>query len=345
MSEAALAFPAPLVPVIDGYRTCEFVTIGRSGVPIAWPTIPLRRDDGTILITTSIALPQKAYNIRRDPRVALLFSDPTGSGQHSAPQVLVQGTATCPDQVVTAVDGLERFWALVYERQPASQQYSANALTRHLLDFYYMRLLITVTPTAVLTRPPLDAPVPFAEPAPGGPNRDAYDETTAHLPSYHSAVLVVVDDRGFPRPLRVRLRADPRSKVFVVDTPDAAELRPGPASILCHRHDEKLWELRSFVTAGRISRGDQGWVFAPTRFIPGALGNAPAAVIRTVRSWRRTAAGYLAARGLPRPRIPWEDHAAIKREVTRHAPLPQVDGVQEGRQVARTAASKRRTTG
>jgi hypothetical protein len=37
-----------------------------------------------------------------EPRVALLFSDPTASGLRSAPQVLVQGTATCPDQVVTA---------------------------------------------------------------------------------------------------------------------------------------------------------------------------------------------------------------------------------------------------
>jgi hypothetical protein len=38
-----------------------------------------------LLITTSIAFPQKAFNIRRDARVALLFSDPTGSGLNRAP--------------------------------------------------------------------------------------------------------------------------------------------------------------------------------------------------------------------------------------------------------------------
>ena len=72
-------------------------------VPIAWPTATLYRPDGTFLITTSIALPQKAYNIRRDGRVAMLFSEPTASGLVGAPQVLVQGTATCPDEIVTDV--------------------------------------------------------------------------------------------------------------------------------------------------------------------------------------------------------------------------------------------------
>ena len=60
-------------------------TLSRDGTPIAWPTVPVYRPDaGTFLITTSIALPQKAYNIRRDPRVALLFSDPIGSGLSDA---------------------------------------------------------------------------------------------------------------------------------------------------------------------------------------------------------------------------------------------------------------------
>jgi hypothetical protein len=41
------------------------------------------------VITTSIGLPHKAYNVRRNPRVALLYSDPTGSGLDSRPEVLV----------------------------------------------------------------------------------------------------------------------------------------------------------------------------------------------------------------------------------------------------------------
>jgi hypothetical protein len=57
-----------VLDVVDRYRTCEFATLTRSGVPVAWPTATHYRPDGTFLITTSIALPQKAYNIRRDDR-------------------------------------------------------------------------------------------------------------------------------------------------------------------------------------------------------------------------------------------------------------------------------------
>src|SRR3954462_7784404 len=88
--------PAELVPLVEDYLACEFVTINRSGTPIAWPTVPLyNRTAGTHPLTTrppgpftlppSIGYPTKAFNIRRNPRVALLFSDPTGSGRRSPP--------------------------------------------------------------------------------------------------------------------------------------------------------------------------------------------------------------------------------------------------------------------
>jgi len=137
-----------VLAVIDRYRTCEFATLSKSGVPIAWPTATLQNPDGTFLITTSIALPQKAYNIRRDGRVAMLFSEPTGSGLVGAPEVLVQGTATCPDEIVTDVLANAEYWRRLHERQPFNKTYGANGLTRRFFDWYYMRLHITVTPTA-----------------------------------------------------------------------------------------------------------------------------------------------------------------------------------------------------
>ena len=103
MTSATPPSDPQVLDVIDRYRTCEFATLSRNGMPIAWPTATLYRTDGTFLITTSIALPQKAYNIRRDGRVAMLFSEPTASGLIGAPQVLVQGTAACPDEIVTDV--------------------------------------------------------------------------------------------------------------------------------------------------------------------------------------------------------------------------------------------------
>lgn len=40
---------------------------------------PRLLDDGRFLLCTSIGLPQKVFNIRRNPKVSLLFSEPTGS--------------------------------------------------------------------------------------------------------------------------------------------------------------------------------------------------------------------------------------------------------------------------
>jgi hypothetical protein len=116
--------------VVDQYRTCEFATLSRSGLPIAWPISSLLQDDGTFLVTTSIALPQKAFNVRRDGRVALLFSDPTGSGVEHPSEVLVQGTAVCPAEVETTPARSGPLWRRIYERQPASKAYSANAVGR-----------------------------------------------------------------------------------------------------------------------------------------------------------------------------------------------------------------------
>lgn len=60
---------------IAAYRVAEFVTPARDGSPVGWPLTPDLEDDA-----------------QRDPRVAVLCSDPTVSGRTDAdPLVLVQG--------------------------------------------------------------------------------------------------------------------------------------------------------------------------------------------------------------------------------------------------------------
>lgn len=145
----ALDLPAEVAAVLTDFYTCELTTLGRDGTPVTWPTVSLHRpDEGTFLVTTAIGLPQKALNVRRDPRVCLLFSDPTGSGLAHPPAVLVQGEATCPEEIVTGVDELQDLLALIYRRQPMSRR-RADPLTRRLLDWYCMRLLIRIIPRVV----------------------------------------------------------------------------------------------------------------------------------------------------------------------------------------------------
>jgi hypothetical protein len=101
-----------------------------------------------LLVTTGIGLPNKAYNARRNPHVALLFSNPTGSGLDDPPAVLVQGDATVSELTLWD-DDLAEFWPQFMTRQPISQLLSGNPLTRWLMDWYYMRILIHIKPIRV----------------------------------------------------------------------------------------------------------------------------------------------------------------------------------------------------
>ena len=153
-SGRTIDLPPGVEAVFREFRTCEMSTLARDGAPITWPTLPFwRPEEGRFLITTSIGLPRKAFNVRRNPRVSLLFSDPTASGLTNPPAVLVQGDAEAPDEVVTSVEGFEDELRQVFRRQPASGFYSSNPFTRYLFDWYYMRLLIHVTPRRILWWP------------------------------------------------------------------------------------------------------------------------------------------------------------------------------------------------
>jgi hypothetical protein len=87
--------------IIDRYYTCEFTTLARDGSPVTWPVSPMLLTDGRFIAGTSIGLPQKASNIRRNPKVSLLFSEPTGSGVAEPGAVLIQGDATAEARIVT----------------------------------------------------------------------------------------------------------------------------------------------------------------------------------------------------------------------------------------------------
>jgi hypothetical protein len=167
-SSETTQLPPEVEAVFLEFRTCEMSTLARDGAPITWPTLPFwYPDEGRFLVTTSIGLPHKAFNVRRNPRVSLLFSDPTASDLQNPPAVLVQGDAVSPDEVVTSLQGFEDELRQVLRRQPAGGFYSSNPVTRYLFDWYYMRLMIHVTPRRILWWPrgdfgrtPLEVEVP-----------------------------------------------------------------------------------------------------------------------------------------------------------------------------------------
>ena len=156
--DQTLEIPETVSAVFGHFLTCEMTTIGKSGRPITWPVMPLYWEQrGQFVLFTSIGLPQKAFNVRQNPQASLLFSDPTGSGLTDPPMVLVQGDAAVTDQILTSFSGLDpelrdlvKSQALnMLRRQPAMKMYISNPLSRYLMDWYFMRLIITLTPRRI----------------------------------------------------------------------------------------------------------------------------------------------------------------------------------------------------
>jgi hypothetical protein len=142
--------PPEIAAVITEFRSAEVSTLAKDGTPIAWPMAVLYQPErGRFVTTTSIGLPQKAYNVRRDGRVSILYSNATGSGLINPPAVLVQGDATAPDEVVIWNDDLRQLWSILAVRQPSSNVYATTRLGHALMDWYYMRLLMLVVPRRI----------------------------------------------------------------------------------------------------------------------------------------------------------------------------------------------------
>jgi hypothetical protein len=139
-------------------------------------------------------------------------------------------------------------------------------------------------------------------------------EISEHLPDFESAVVTGVDSGGYPYSVRCRTTLDVGARTLQPEMPPDTPIRPGPASLLCHRHDEDLWNLKSFLVRGTLSPEGRGWSFRPERFIPGAGIGGPMGMVRFVVGSRRNVRRYLKRRGLARPRIPWKEYEAIKAQ-------------------------------
>jgi hypothetical protein len=144
-----MQIPDEVVAVFHNFRTVELTTIAKDGTPITWPVTAFYDEDNQEFIAaTSIGLPQKAYNIRRNKHVALLFSEPRASGLHSPPAALVQGDAMVSENI-TVFEGIESVWSKIYRFQPQAKVTSSLPLTRYLMDWYYMRLSIRIAPVRI----------------------------------------------------------------------------------------------------------------------------------------------------------------------------------------------------
>ena len=96
-------WPEELPPLFERAITVEYASLTRAGTPVTYPVTPyVGEDRRTLDVSTGLTYPAKAERARLNPKVALLYSDPLGSGLDMAPAALVQGTASVRDSDLQA---------------------------------------------------------------------------------------------------------------------------------------------------------------------------------------------------------------------------------------------------
>ncbi len=274
----------------ERFITTEYTTIDSRQQPITWPVTPYYSKGGpTIDVTTGLGYPKKADDARRNPRVALLFSDPTGSGVDTGTQVLVQGTAIVDEEDLAA--NRERYFAESGVKLPATKKMHPPKFLRGQLDWYYARIYVKVRPERVFVWPAGD-PTVFPEvldshveevrsghieeplephvAATGGDV--AWDSRIAELGSrYDTGVLSWVGPDGFPIAVRLPIHLDPDARrIRLEEIPAGLPLTEGRACLTAHSHAEDFTWQENFQVRGDLVEQSPGeWALVPHKLIGG----------------------------------------------------------------------------
>jgi pyridoxamine 5'-phosphate oxidase-like protein len=280
--------PPEVREAFERFITCEFTTVDASKQPITWPVTPYYTQGGpTIDVTTGLGYPKKADDARAHPSVALLFSDPTGSGIDSGLRVLVQGTATVDDEDLKA--NADRYMSDSAVKLPATRKMHPPKRMRAMLNWYYARIYIKVRPERIFVWPEGDLatePVvhdarleevrsghieePAEEhgaPATGPP---AWDRRMEFLAAHETGVLSWMGPDGFPIAVRVPYRPDrSRKEVAIEGHPAGLPLLEGRACLTVHRHAPDFTWQRNMQVRGNLVPSAEGWRLVPRRIVGG----------------------------------------------------------------------------
>nr|WP_042189494.1 pyridoxamine 5'-phosphate oxidase family protein [Kibdelosporangium sp. MJ126-NF4]CEL18721.1 pyridoxamine 5'-phosphate oxidase-related, FMN-binding [Kibdelosporangium sp. MJ126-NF4]CTQ96427.1 pyridoxamine 5'-phosphate oxidase-related, FMN-binding [Kibdelosporangium sp. MJ126-NF4] len=286
--------------VLSKVRVVELATVGKDGSPQVRPMSAIWvPEKGHIVLTTPLAFPQKVFNIRRDSRVSVFYSDPTGSGLDGSTAVLVQGTAEAP-KIAAGTAELDDYWSTTFSRNPEYATQVAAPEYRAAMDWYYWRLPMYVTPERVHVFDP--TPVGGVLEPPPSSALSMADQIKDAVERYPTAVLTTFDEQGHPYSVRAEVDADLRVRPL---QPFAG--RPGQASLLWHRHGLGAGGDTSSMLALQVLGSFDGETFTPTR-IPGALPDEHEAggEYDWIAQAKQQSAGYLAKRGLAEPVVDWD---------------------------------------
>ncbi|MGE2836420.1 hypothetical protein [Mycobacterium sp. SMC-4] len=139
-----------------------------------------------------------------------------------------------------------------------------------------------------------------------------WTEAAKRLRAFDDAVLTAVDEHGYPISVRVPTRDyDAATGELPAQLPATLAAAEGPANLLCHSHDDKLWNLQTAHVKGHLVRRGQNWVFVSETYTPQSRWH----MVSFLKNANDSAQRYLERRGLTRPAVNW----ATIRELRRRA--------------------------
>jgi Pyridoxamine 5'-phosphate oxidase len=317
------SLPADVQRVFQRFVTTEFTTVDGRGQPITWPLTPYYTPgDPCIDVSTGLGYPKKAHDARANPKVAMLFSDPTGSGIEGAPQVLVQGTADVDDRDLDA--NRERYKREQLAKLPATEGEMPPKVLQRFIHWYLTRIYIHVRPERIYvwadgdaSREPqlFDAHMeevrsghdeePDAAHADTAGGAVAWDDRMGELGArYPEAAVTLVCPDGFPFSVRVPIEVDAAAqRLRLGGAPVGVPWQPGLACVAAHEHGpEMTWQHNFQVRGDLVAEDDGSWSVIPRRLVggfelPRGLITRTRVNLKKYRRFRKIAKRELAARG------------------------------------------------
>jgi hypothetical protein len=279
------------------------------------------REEGCIDVTTGLGYPKKAYDARANPKVSLLFSDPTGSGLEDPPMVLVQGTAVMDDQDLDA--NRERYWEESIAKLPGTKSMHPPKFMRGFLSWYYTRLYVHVRPERLFLWPRGDATgepelldshmeevrsghveepdIPLEPTEGGAPTWDARMDELGDR--YSTGVLSIVSPDGFPFSVRVPIEVDRAERLVRIGAGALGlPVHPGRACLAVHDHAPDFAWQRNFHVRGDLVERDGDWEIVPHKLVggfelpPGSMLSRYRLNLSKMRRYRKIAKRELAKR-------------------------------------------------
>jgi hypothetical protein len=211
--------PKDVLDVMESTIFTEYATVSAQGVPIDTPTYAFSGQSGTSIdIGTGLAYPAKAERARRNPKVGLLIE-----GMPGEPIVSIAALAAVRDANIQA--NADRYIAETIAYYPAYSAGNPWNIGRKAV-YYWARMFVECTPKRILWWPnsdyldqapqrweapsdtlyPESDPAPLAKPskAPAWPIHSWRPRAEEMLKLGFNAHLTLLDDEGFPLPIRVR---------------------------------------------------------------------------------------------------------------------------------------------